>query len=148
MDQISPRWERRRVPPVEPELLASALFVFSEYLAQVAAEEQATREPDEEEAELPEDGLPVDTRAVLDRLADDLGTDPKTTLTLYIRLTALFRLLSSTPSLSSIATNPDDGELTPQAIAAGASLELYPDPASDAPGDFDPREFREALDED
>ena len=44
MNHISPRWERQRVPPVEPELLGSALFLVSEFVSERAAEEEALRE--------------------------------------------------------------------------------------------------------
>jgi hypothetical protein len=148
MNHMSPRWEPRRIPPVEPDLLASALFIFSEYIAQLSAEQLATHDEEAEDAEADEE-LPVDTRAVLDRLAEELGSDPKTTLALYIRVTALFRLMSAAPKLAGIATDGGEGdELSPEAIAAAARLELYPSPDSEAPGDFDPREFREALEAD
>jgi hypothetical protein len=143
MNHVSPRWERQRVPPVEPELLGSALFLVSEYLAERAAEEEALRE---EEAEGEEEPLRVDTRAVLDRLAEELGTEPKTTLAVYIRLTALLRLLDAAPHLAAVATEPESGGgVTQAALAAAATLELYRIPESDAPADFDPNAFEEAL---
>jgi hypothetical protein len=143
MNHISPRWERQRVPSVEPELLGSALFLVSEYVAERAAEEEALR--DDEEADEAEP-VPVDTRAVLDRLAEELGTEPKTTLAVYIRLTALFRLLEAAPHLAARASEPEsDGALTPAALAAAATLALYRLPDSDAQADFDPNAFEEAL---
>jgi hypothetical protein len=147
MNQISPRWEPRRVPPVEVELLGSAVFVFSEYLAELEAERSAV-EPEDEADEDGEDEetVPIDTRAVLDRLAEELATDPKTTLTLYMRSTALFRLLGSSPRLAEIATEPGVGGLTEEALAAAARLPLHADAEAESVGDFDPREFREALD--
>jgi hypothetical protein len=115
-----PQGEPQRVPPVDADLLGSALFLVA-----------------------------VDARAVLDLLKEELGTDPKTTLALYLRLTALFRLLSSAPRLAEIAGEPDgSGALTAEAIAAAAHLELHPDARTGGPGDFDPRAFRGALEDD
>jgi hypothetical protein len=150
MNHISPRSEPQRVPPVDADLLASAIFLVSEYVAERAAEEAALRDDEEEdEEEEKEETVPVDARAVLDRLAEELATDPKTTLALYMRLTALFRLLSSSRQLAAVATDPEGGDaLTPQALAAAATLELYPNPESETPGDFDPREFSAALETD
>jgi hypothetical protein len=147
MNHISPRSEPQRIPPVDTDLLASAIFLVSEYLAERAAEEAALREEEDEEEE--EETVPIDARAVLDRLAEELATDPKTTLALYMRLTALFRLLSSSRQLAAVATERDGGDaLTPEALAAAATLELYPNPESETPGDFDPREFSAALETD
>ena len=50
MDDISPGATPPRVPPVEPDLLASAIFLFSEYLQRVADLEGPPAE-DEEAAE-------------------------------------------------------------------------------------------------
>lgn len=148
MNHISPRREPQRIPPVDADLLASAIFLVSEYAAERAAEEAALRDDEAEEDEA-ETAPALDTGAILDRLAQELGTEPKTTLALYIRLTALFRLLAAAPHLAGLASEPDgSGALTPAALAAAATLELYPDPASDAPGDFDPREFEESLETD
>jgi hypothetical protein len=145
MNHISPRWERQRVPAVEPELLGSALFLVSEYVSERAAEEEALRDEDVEQ-EQEEEPVRVDTRAVLDLLAEELGTDPKTTLAVYIRLTALFRLLAAAPHLAAVATEPESGGvLTPAALEAAASLALYRIPESEAPADFDPNAFEEAL---
>jgi hypothetical protein len=130
---------------VEPDLLGSALFLVSEYVAEREAEERAIREEEEDEEE---EAPTLDTRALLDRLAEELGTEPKTTLAVYIRLTALFRLLSSAPQVAGVATESDgSGTPTPAALAAAAGLDLYPDAASDVPGDFDPQEFEAALDD-
>jgi hypothetical protein len=145
MNHMSPRWEPRRIPPVDADLLASAIFLVSEYAAQREAEEAALLDEEDEDAE--EAAIPVDPRAVLDRLAEELGTDPKTTLALYIRVTALFRLLASAPHLADAATGSGEA-FAPEALAAAATLELYPDPESEAPGEFDPREFGEALETD
>jgi hypothetical protein len=149
MNHISPHWEPRRIPPVDAELLASAIFLFSEYLAELSAERLAPGDIEEEVQDLNNDEPPLDARAVLDRFTEELGTDPKTTLTLYMRLTALFRLLSSTPNLASIATDPsNEDELTQEALVAAATLELYSNPMSGASGDFDPRDFQQALETD
>jgi hypothetical protein len=147
MNRISPRWDPPRIPPVEPDLLGSAIFLVSEYVAEREAEERAIREEEEDDEE-EEEAPPLDTRALLDRLAEELGTEPKTTLAVYIRLSALFRLLSTAPHVAGVATEPDgSGTPTPAALAAAASLDLYPDPTSDVPGDFDPQEFEAALDD-
>jgi hypothetical protein len=141
-----PQGEPQRVPPVDADLLGSALFLVGEHLARLEAEERAIRDEEEDEEE---EALAVDARAVLDLLKEELGTDPKTTLALYLRLTALFRLLSSAPRLAEIAGEPDgSGALTAEAIAAAAHLELHPDARTGGPGDFDPRAFRGALEDD
>ena len=44
MNYISPRWERPRIPPVDPALIGSALFLVSEYAAELEAEESAIRD--------------------------------------------------------------------------------------------------------
>jgi hypothetical protein len=95
MNHVSPDFGPRRVAPVEPDLLATALFLFSEYLDRVTQDATAF-ESDEEEGEKDgEEGPEIDTRAVLDLFAEELGTDVPTTLNLYLRTTALFQLLSS-----------------------------------------------------
>jgi hypothetical protein len=141
-----PQPEPQFVPTVDADLLGSAVFLVGEHLARLEAEERAIRDDEEDgEEEMPA----VDTRAVLDLLKEELGTDPKTTLALYLRLTALFRLLSSTPRLAEIAGEPDgSGALTAEAIAVAASLELVPDPRTGAPGDFAPHAFLAALETD
>jgi hypothetical protein len=50
MDDITRQEPPPRVPPVEPELLGSAIFLFTEHLQRVAAE-TIVDEDDEEEAE-------------------------------------------------------------------------------------------------
>ena len=128
-----------RVPPVEPDLLSSAVFVFGEYLVQLAADN-----PVEDEDEAQE----IETADVLDLLADELGTSVTLTLTLYLRVTALYRLLAASPSLARLAVDPEDpdGALTEDALVAAARLELRVARAGDdGAADFDPREFREAL---
>ena len=128
------------VPPVEPELMASAVFLFGEYLAQLEAE-PVTEEDDDHEAE-------IDTRAVLDLFAEELGTGVQTTLTLYLRVTALYRLLAQSPSLADLAMDPDQpgGGLSENALVAAARLDLkVTRKGSDGAADFDARQFRAAL---
>jgi hypothetical protein len=136
-----------RVPPVEPTLLASAIFVFGEYLAQLGAE---TPEPEDENEDEDEDegGTEIDTRAVLDLFAEELGTNVQITLSLYMRVTALYRLLAASPSLARIAIDQEEagGTLTEDALLAAARLDLHVTRSGDdGTADFDPREFREAL---
>ena len=130
-----------RVPPVEPDLLASAIYVFGEYLAQVAADNPAEDEEEEEDQE-------IETADVLDLFTDELGTSVTVTLTLYMRVTALYRLLAASPSLARLTVDPEDpsGALTEDALVAAARLELRVSREGvDGAADFDPREFREAL---
>src|SRR6185437_2570026 len=120
------------VPPVEPELLGSAIFLFREYLEQLAAE-----------------APPIDTRAVLDLFAEELGTGVQATLTLYLRVTALYRLLAQSPSLAALAIDPEEpgGTFTENALLAAARLDLnVTRRGADGAADFDPRQFRAALD--
>ena len=131
-----------QVPPVEPALMGSAVFLFSEYLAQAEAEAV----PDEEDDE--EAGAEIDTRAVLDLFADELGTGVQTTLTLYMRVTALYRLLAQSPSLADLAIDPEQpgGALTESALIAAARLDLKVQrKGADGAADFDARQFRAAL---
>jgi hypothetical protein len=144
MNKSSPDPGPRRVGPVEPDLLGSAIFLYSEYLR--ALEEDAAIEDDADDA--PETPA-VDMRAVLDLIADELGTDVKTTLNLYMRLTALHRLLETNPSLGRIAVDEDGpgGFLTEDALIAAARLELIVRGVGDERrAEFDAREFRTALD--
>ncbi len=131
------------VPPVEPALLGSAAFLFREYLERLTAE--ALPEDDEaDQAPQPE----IDTRAVLDLLAEELGTNVQTTLTLYLRVTALYRLLAQSPALAVLALDPDvaDGTLTEDALVAAARLDLkVRREGVEGAADFDARHFREAL---
>ena len=130
-----------RVPPVEPELLGSAIFLFREYLEEIAAEAPP---PDEEEDEAPA----IDTRAVLDLFAEELGTGVQATLTLYLRVTALYRLLAQSPSLAALAIDPEEpgGAFTENALLAAARLDLnVTRRGADGAADFDPRQFRAAL---
>src|SRR3984885_11427451 len=110
------------VPSVEPALLGSALFLFREYLQQAAAESP----PHDEDQEEDEAGFDIDTRAVLDLFAEELGTNVQTTLALYMRVTALYRLLARSPSLASLAIDEDqpDGIFTENALIAAAKLDV------------------------
>jgi hypothetical protein len=155
MDDVRPSAERPRVPPVEPELLASALFLFSEYLQRVAdlaaLEEEDEAEPaaaaDEDEED--DDASPINMREVLDLFAEELGTTVPVTLNLYMRVTALYRLLAASPSLARMAAADEDGSggLSEDALLAFARLDLQVS-RNDSGGvvaDFDPRELRDAL---
>lgn len=145
MNHVSPFAVPPRVPAVEPELLASAIFLFSEHLARLAAETPPVDDEDDE-PEQPE----IDTRAVLDLFAEELGTGVQTTLNLYMRTTALYRLLASSPSLARMAIEGDDlgGALSENALLAAARLELnVTRQGSEGAAEFDPREFREALEQ-
>jgi hypothetical protein len=143
-DIVTPRVPPQ-VPPVEPELMRSAVFLFQEYLERVAAE---TPPPDEDEDEPDESA--IDTRAVLDLFAEELGTGVQTTLTLYLRVTALYRMLAQSPSLASLAIDEEQpaGTLTENALIAAARLDVkVMRKGSDGAADFDPRQFRAALDD-
>lgn len=132
------------VPPVEPELLASAIFLFREYLEQLAAETPPAEDDDEAEA-------PIDTRAVLDLFAEELGAGVQATLTLYLRVTALYRMLAQSPSLAVLAIDAEEpgGALTEDALLAAARLDLnVTRRGADGAADFDPRQFRAALERD
>lgn len=136
-----------RVPPVEPDLLASAIFLFNEYMQGLAAD-MAPPDVDAEDEE-EEDAVEIDTRAVLDLFAEELGSSVTLTLTLYLRVTALYRLLAQSPTLASIAIDHDEpgGTLTEDALLAASRLDLrVRRQDSDGSADFDPREFRTALD--
>jgi hypothetical protein len=135
-----------RVPPVEPDLLGSAVFLFREYLERLEAE---TPPPDEDEAEESEEPA-IDTRAVLDLFAEELGAGVQTTLTLYLRVTALYRLLAQSPSLAALAIDPEEpgGALTENALVAAARLDLaVRREGAEGAADFDPRQFRAALED-
>ena len=142
-----------RVPPVEPDLLGSAIFLFAEYLQRIA-DETPPRDEDEEEEEDEEDDdedetpSPINMREVLDLFAEELGTTVPVTLALYMRVTALYRLLAASPSLARLASDSDegDGSLNEDALVAAARLDLRVTRSSaGAVADFDPRQFRDAL---
>jgi len=131
-----------RVPSVDPGLLGSALFLFREYLERTAGENPATDE--DEEAQ----GFDVDTREVLDLFAEELGTNVQTTLALYLRVTALYRLLAQSPSLASLAIDEDQpsGTFTENALLAAARLDVaVSHKGEERTADFDARQFREAV---
>jgi hypothetical protein len=134
-----------RVPPVEPDLLASGIFLFGEYLHQLAAE----LPPPEEEDDGEDQPAPaIDTRQVLDLFAEELGTSVQLTLTLYMRVTAVFRLFAASPSLAELAMEESASgtALTDDALIAAARLDLHvARTGKDGAADFDPREFRDAL---
>jgi hypothetical protein len=133
------------VPSVDAGLLNSALFLFREYLAQTAGDNPVADE--DEEAQ----GFDIDTRVVLDLFADELGTNVQTTLALYLRITALYRLLAQAPSLAELAIDPEepDGVFTENALVAAARLDVAVSQKGDErTADFDARQFREALEAD
>ena len=139
-----------RVPPVEPELLGSAMFLFAEYLQRLADEAVVDDEEEDDELEDDEDegASAIDMRDVLDLFAEELGTSVPVTLNLYMRVTALFRLLAASPSLARLAADNDESAttLSETALVAAARLDLHVN-RSEGGGvaDFDPRQFREAL---
>jgi hypothetical protein len=146
MDEAAPS-SPSRVPPVEPELLGSAIFLFSEYLQRVADEMPPADDEDEDEEE-DDRPSPISMREVLDIFAEELGTTVPVTLTLYMRVTALYRLLAASPSLARLAAASDEGEgvLSEDALLAAARLDLHVTRSgAGAVADFDPRQFREAL---
>ena len=125
MNHITPFPVPPRVPPVEPDLLASAIFLFGEYLGRLAQEIPVEEESDEEEDE--DESIRIDTRDVLDLFAEDLGTNVQVTLNLYMRVTALYRLLAASPSLARLAMDNEElgGTLRDDALVAAARLELH-----------------------
>jgi hypothetical protein len=149
MNHVAPMPEPHRVGPVEPDLLASAIFLFAEYLSGLEAETPAAGDDDDGDDDAAS-GPQIDTRAVLDLFAEELATDVKTTLNLYMRVTALYRLLATSPSLARIALEADapGGTLRDDALIAAAKLDLHVRRSGDeGSADFDPREFRQALDD-
>lgn len=136
-----------RVPPVEPALLASAVFIFGEYLDRLRADLPPPDENAEEDDKAPPQPE-VDTKAVLGLFAQELGTNVPVTLALFLRVTALFRLLSQSPSLARFALDaggPNDA-LSEDALLAAARLDLpVKRTGKDGTADFDPRTFRAAL---
>jgi hypothetical protein len=150
MNHIAAIPEPQRLGPVEPDLLASAIFLFAEYLRRLEREAPASADDsdDDTDDEAAAEGPLIDTRAVLDLLAEELATDVKTTLNLYMRVTALYRLLASSPSLTSLALDNEEfgGALRDDALIAAARLDVYVQRAGEeGSADFDPREFRAAL---
>ena len=146
MDEITPNSPAPRVPPVEPALLGSAIFLFSEYLQRVA-DLDVVEDDDEIEGGDDDEATPINMREVLDLFAEELGTGVALTLNLYMRVTALFRLLSASPSLARMAAvDEENGGLNEDALLAFARLDLQ---VSRSEGgvvaDFDPRDVRDAL---
>jgi hypothetical protein len=132
-----------RVPSVDAGLLNSALFLFREFLEQTAADNPVADE--DEEAQ----GFDIDTRAVLDLFAEELGTNVQTTLALYLRVTALYRLLAQSPSLAELAIDEEQpsGIFTENALVAAARLDVaVSQKGEERTADFDARQFRAALD--
>jgi hypothetical protein len=152
MDDTPPPPPPSKVPPVEPELLGSAMFLFAEYLQRIA-DESIVDDDEEDDIEDDEDegASAINMREVLDLFAEGLGTTVPITLNLYMRVTALFRLLAASPSLARLAADGDEGanSLSETALIAAARLDLHIN-RSDGGGvaDFDPRQFREALNAD
>jgi len=149
MDDTPPPPPPSKVPPVEPELLGSAMFLFAEYLQRIADESIVDDdEADDIEDDEDEGASVINMREVLDLFAEELGTTVPITLNLYMRVTALFRLLAASPSLARLAADGDEGanSLSETALVAAARLDLHIN-RSDGGGvaDFDPRQFREAL---
>ena len=146
MNEVLPFPMPPRVPPVEPELLASAVFVFGEYLDRLRAEMPLA--DDDAAKEEPPAQPEIDTKAVLDLFAEELGTSVTVTLALYLRVTALFRLLAQSPSLARVALTPDAATdaLSENALVAAARLDLpVKRTGKEGTADFDPRTFRAAL---
>jgi hypothetical protein len=133
-----------RVPPLEPELLGSAIFLFSEYLLRLATE---APEDDDETDEDDDEPSPINMRDVLDLFAEELGTTVPVTLNLYMRVTALYRLLAGSPSLARLAAaDPDGGGLSEDALIAFARLDVkVARTESGVVAEFDAREVRDAL---
>jgi hypothetical protein len=150
MDDVTPAGSPPRVPPIEPDLLGSAIFLFSEYLQNVAdlkaVEEDAENEPIDEDDE-EEETSPINMREVLDLFAEELGTGVTATLNLYMRVTGLFRLLAASPSLARMAAaDEESGGLSEDALVAFARLDLHVTRTADGVvAEFDPRELRHAL---
>jgi hypothetical protein len=144
MNHISPFPVPPRVPPVEPDLLASAIFLFGEYLADIGDEAL----PADDEAGEEDEGIEIDTHHVLDLFAQNLGTSVQVTLNLYMRVTALYRILAASPSLARMSMEREElgGALSEDALVAAARLDLHVSRSGeDGAADFDPREFRHAL---
>jgi len=89
----------------------------------------------------------IETRAVLNLFAEELGTGVAVTLALFLRVTALFRLLAANPALAGMAMDPDgDNTLAEDALLAAARLDLSVRRAGkEGSADFDARAFRQAL---
>src|SRR5579864_6281645 len=100
MDDTPPPPPPPKVPPVEPTLLGSAVFLFAEYLQRLADEAIVADDDEDEDRDDQDEGASaINMREVLDLFAEELGTNVPITLNLYMRVTALFRLLAASPSL-------------------------------------------------
>jgi hypothetical protein len=100
MNHVAPIPEPHRVGPVEPGLLASAVFLFSEYLSGIATE--APGDDEDEDGDIDDDaasGPQIDTRAVLDILPRRWRPTSRPR-SISMRVTALYRLLATSPSLA------------------------------------------------
>src|SRR5258708_29116306 len=128
MDDISPAPPPAKVPPVEPALLGSAVFLFAEYLQRIADETIVGDEDEDDDIEDDEDegASAINMRDVLDLFAEELGTNVPITLNLYMRVTALFRLLAASPSLARLAAARDESPhaLSGTALVTAARLDL------------------------
>jgi hypothetical protein len=136
------------VPPVEPDLLGSAMFVFSEYLMRIVDEEPPAEDGDAGDGSEDEDASPIDMHEVLDLFAEELGTSVPVTLNLYMRVTAIYRLLAASPSLARMAAAGDEGEggLSENALLAFARLDVKVlRTEAGVVAEFDPRDVRHAL---
>ncbi|MDE2228578.1 MAG: hypothetical protein KGL11_06000 [Alphaproteobacteria bacterium] len=148
MNEVLPFPMPPRVPPVEPDLLASAVFVFGEYLDRLRAAMPPPEENADAGGDAPAPAEPeIDTRAVLDLFAEELGTSVPVTLALFLRVTALFRLLAQSPSLARVALETESAsDLSETALLAAARLDLpVKREGPEGAADFDPRAFRAAL---
>jgi hypothetical protein len=155
MDDTPPPPPPSKVPPVEPALLGSAVFLFAEYLQRIAdetivADDDEDVDEDEEDFDEDEDegASAINMRDVLDLFAEELGTNVPITLNLYMRVTALFRLLATSPALARLAADGDESAnaFSETALVAAARLDLHINRSgSGGVADFDPRQFRDAL---
>jgi hypothetical protein len=149
MDDIIPGATPPHVPPVEPDLLGSAIFLFSEYLQRVADLEIVEDDEDAEGSEEEDaEESPINMREVLDLFAEELGTSVPMTLNLYMRVTALYRLLAASPSLARMAAADEEGGggLSEDALLAFARLDVHVSRSeAGLVADFDARELRDAL---
>ncbi|HZB92500.1 MAG TPA: hypothetical protein VE397_13725 [Stellaceae bacterium] len=148
MDDITPGATPPHVPPVEPELLGSAIFLFSEYLQRIADLDVEVDEEDEDAPADEEEESPIQMREVLDLFAEELGTSVPVTLNLYMRVTALYRLLAGSPSLARMAAADEDGSggLSEDALLAFARLDVHVSRTeTGVVADFDARDLRDAL---
>ena len=136
-----------RIPPVEPDLLGSAMFLFSEYLLRFTDEPPARDDGDLDDEDEDEDASPIDMHEVLDLFAEELGTSVPVTLNLYMRVTAVYRLLAASPTLARLAAADDDsGGVSESALVAFARLDVQVTRSdSGFVAEFDPRDVREAL---